>query len=155
MGFFNNLFGKKFLAPLTQEEKVSISNVGLMIYAAIIGEKNGTPANIITDNEIDRAAVPLLRKLEVADIEKLLESAKATIEGDKAAQRKNLAEASKFFRKAIDFNPYHDLALMSYGTTIGMQGNLSEGIKWVKKAIQVNPKNERARRNLQAMKNKL
>lgn len=155
MGFLSNLFGKKFLAPLTQEEKVSISNVGLMIYAAIIGEKSGTPANIITDSEIDRAAVPLLRKLEVADLEKVLEAAKFTIEADKAAQQRNLPEAARLFRKAIDFNLYHDLALMSYGTTIGMQGNLREGIKWVEKAIQVNPKNERARRNLQAMKTKL
>jgi tetratricopeptide (TPR) repeat protein len=155
MSFLGNLFGKTFLAPLTRDEKVSISNVGLMIYAAIIGEKNGTPANIITDNEIDQAAIPLLRKLEVADIEKLLEAVKVMIEADKAIQQRNLVEAARLFRKAIDFNPYHDLALMSYGTTIGMQGNLREGIKWVEKAVLVNPKNERAKRNLQAMKSKL
>ena len=109
--------------------------------------RSRTPASIITDNEIDQAAIPLLRKLEVSDIEKLLEAGKFMIEADKAIQQRNLAEAARLFRKAVDFNPYHDLALMSYGTTIGMQGNLREGIKWVEKAIQVNPKNERAKRN--------
>ena len=155
MGIFSNLFGKEFLAPLAKEEKVSVSNLGLVIYAAIIGEKNGTPVNIITDNEVDKAAIPLLRKLEVADLEKLLEAARAMVDGDTAAQKRNLAEAAKLFRKAIDLNPYHDLALMSYGTSIGMQGNLREGVKWVEKSIRVNPKNERARRNLEAMKSRL
>ena len=44
---------------------------------------------------------------------------------------------------------------MSYGCILATQGNISEGIKWVEKAVQMNPTNERAKKNLQAMKRNL
>ena len=41
---------------------------------------------------------------------------------------------------------------MSYGCTIAKLGYLVSGISWVEKALAINPSNERARRNLHAMK---
>jgi tetratricopeptide (TPR) repeat protein len=165
MNFLTKLFGKKqssdgsgsreFLATLTKQEKVSVSNLTPMVYAGIIGEKRGTRFELITDDTNTAHAVPLLRKLEIPDLENLLEAVQSFIKADEPVARGDLAEAARMYRKVIDINPYHDLALMSYGTCLARQGNLREGVKWVEKAVKVNPNNERAKRNLQAMKSNL
>ena len=160
MGFLNKLFGKKqnatisnsseFLAPLTQEEKVEVSNLNPLIYDTTIQEKKGVSTTSIIAE--DDRFIHLLRKLEIADLERLRESVKFTRDADEAASQGNMAEAARLYRRTTELNPYDDLALMSYGVALAKQGDLREGIKWVEKAVSVNPKNERARRNLQAMR---
>ena len=159
MGPFSKLFGRKpteeaksFLGGLSSEERVHVSNLNPLIYHAIIKEKKGEQAPAIVMQ--DEAAVSLLRRLRVDELEQLSASVEAGQEGDAAASS-NMSRAAACYKKAVDINPYNDLALMSYGCALANQGNLREGVKWVEKAVKVNPKNDRARRNLQGMKRNL
>jgi tetratricopeptide (TPR) repeat protein len=120
-----------------------------IIYHTIIKEKKGEEAPAIIME--DQAALTLLRKLRVEELEQLSESVNAAQEGDRLPD----SEAAGCYKRAFEINPYNDIALMSYGCALANQGNLSEGIKWVEKAVKVNPNSERARRNLQGMKRDL
>lgn len=136
---------KGFLSPLTNKEKVAVSNLNPLIYDAVIKEKSGQGPQVIVEGGADK----LLKKLEVDDIRRLKESVEL---GKKGQACRNMTEAAEYFGKAIEVNPYADLALMSYGCAIANTGRLREGIKWVEKAVAVNPDNVQARQNLQAMK---
>ena len=156
MGLFSKLFGKtrgeevqSFLCSLSPDERVRVSNLNPLIYHTIISEKKGEPAPAIIME--DETALTLLRKLSVEELEQLSASVKAAQEGDRAAD----SMAASCYKKALEINPYNDIALMSYGCALANQGNLREGIKWVEKAVKVNPNNERAKRNLQGMKRDL
>ena len=140
---------KSFLAALTQEEKVAVSNLNPIIYYAIIKEMKGEDAmQVITD---DPRLVATLGKLPVSDLETLAEAVQFCRRAD-ALPNPNTAEAANLMLKATELNPYFDIAFMSYGCTIANLGRLREGIMWVEKALAINPKNERARRNIQGMK---
>ena len=159
MGLFSKLFGgksteeaKSFLGGLSSEERVRVSNLNPLIYHSIVKDQKGDQAPAIVMQ--DEAALSLLRRLRVDELEQLSASVEAGQEGDRAASS-NMSRAVACYKKAIDINPYNDLALMSYGCALANQGNLREGVKWVEKAVQANPKNERAKRNLQGMKQAL
>jgi len=137
---------QSFLGSLSPDEKVRVSNLNPLIYHTVIIEKKGEQAPAIVME--DEAALTLLRKLRVDELEQLSASVKAAQEGDRAAD----SMAASCYKRACEINPYNDIALMSYGCALANQGNLREGIKWVEKAVKVNPKNDRARRNLQGMK---
>ena len=143
---------KTFLGSLSSEDRIRVNNFNPILYQSIIKEKKGEQAPAIVME--DEADLVLLRRLRVDELERLLASVEAGLEGERAATS-DMSRAAGFFKKAADINPYNDLALMSYGCALANQGKLREGVKWVEKAVKVNPRNERAKRNLQGMKRNL
>lgn len=151
MGFFSRLFGTgnqdDFLASLKPAERIEVSNLNPLIYHVIIMEKRGENAPKLM--MVDSQTTPeLLRKLTVAELERLKES----VEFAKKADQAGGSSATEYYRKAAETNPYNSIAVMSYGVSLAEAGNLREGIKWVEKARAVDPSNERIRRNLNAMR---
>ncbi len=156
MGFLSRLFGRRtedggFLSVLTHEERVRVSNLNPLIYDTIAAEKRGeeTPTVVLVGS--DETVLELLRRLEVADLERLAEAVRLGQQGDRAAPR-DLEEAAEHYRRAAELNPYNDLALMSYGVALAKLGRVREGIEWVERAVKINPKSQRARDNLRLMR---
>ena len=146
-----------FLSSLSLEEKLAVNNLPQVDYVAVINEKStgAAPLMVISDNPRDAAGMAILRKLAVADIERLKESVRLVMKADEVARTGGptaFSGAAGLYRSAAEINPFNDLALMSCGVSFARSGNLREGIPWVEKAVQVNPGNERARGNLQAMR---
>lgn len=138
-----------FLAALTHDEKLAVSNLNPVIYDVIIKEKKGEEVpQVVTD---DPSLLATLAKLSVSELETVAEAVRCCRRAD-SFPNPNSAEAASLMLKATELNPYYDLAFMSYGCTIAGQGRLREGITWIEKALTINPRNERARRNLLQMK---
>ena len=56
----------------------------------------------------------------------------------------NLAEALKYFDKAINLNPCNEKAYMGKGRTMNLMGQHNEAIRCFNKAIRLNPRNDKA-----------
>ncbi len=155
MGFFSAFFGKKaaeaaFLSTLSGRERQSVANLSPMAYRAILMEKEGRNVEL---QGIDRTILDFLRKLSAEELESLECSVKALKKADELSESDQMNEAAAAYKEAFEHNPYNDLALMSYGCALANTGDVHEGIRWVEKALQVNPDNDRARRNLEGMRN--
>lgn len=136
----------QFLVPLSRAEKVEVSNLNPILYQLIIGEKRGEqPVTMVTETP---GLADLLRRLDIWDLEQLAESVKCAMQVDSLTGKAAAAQC----KKAADINPYNDMAVMSYGCILANEGVPWEGAMWVERAIQINPANERARRNLAAIR---
>jgi tetratricopeptide (TPR) repeat protein len=156
MGLLRRLFGgpnrgEGFLAALTPAQRIKVSNLNPLIYEAIAAEKRGQQTATVVMVGGGEEVLGLLRQLEVADLERLAESVRMSMQGDQASSR-DMEQAAQHYKRAAEINPYNDLALMSYGVALAKLGRLREGIQWVERAIKVNPGNQRARENLRLMK---
>ncbi|MDI1337930.1 MAG: hypothetical protein PSU94_17250 [Lacunisphaera sp.] len=146
-----------FLSSLSLEEKLAVNNLPQVDYQAVINEKTpgAAPLAVISDNPQDAAGMAILRKVSVADIQRLKESVRLVMKADEVARSGGptaFAGAARLYGQAAEINPFNDLAQMSCGVALARSGNLREGVQWVEKAVQTNPGNERARGNLQAMR---
>jgi len=155
MGFFSAFFGKKaaeaaFLSTLSGRARQSVANLSPMAYRAILMEKEGRNVEL---QGIDRTILDFLRTLSPEELESLECSVKALKKADALSESDQMNEAAAAYKEAFEHNPYNDLALMSYGGALANTGDVHEGIRWVEKALQVNPDNDRARRNLEGMRN--
>jgi len=136
-----------FLAGLSRQGKVKVSNLNPLIYQCILKEKSGEDAPAMIGDE---AAFALLRKLSVAELERLQQSVECGQKADRAGS--DMRRAAALYKKAAELNPYNSLALLSYGVALANLGDLRKGIKSVKQALKVDPGNERIRSNLKGMK---
>jgi len=148
---------REFLGPLSRKERVAVSNRNPDVYEAVISAKragNANPAFVNLDTTSRLDVGQLLWKLDIPDLERLTDAVRFTLQAD-AAAASDLNEAARLYKNAFDRNPYDDLAAMSYGVALSQAGELQEGMKWVKRALELNPANERAKRNLAAIKSHL
>jgi hypothetical protein len=137
---------RRFLAPLNRAEKVKVSNLNPLLYEAIINEKRSDqPVTMITETP---GLVDLLRRLEIPDLERLAESVRCAMKVDSLTGK----VARDQCLRAININPYNDMAVMSYGCMLANEGISWEAEVWIEQAIQINPTNDRARKNLAALK---
>jgi tetratricopeptide (TPR) repeat protein len=171
---------QEFLAPLAMQEKLTVSDISPLVYQVAIefkktgkllgGEVKGGVIVLRGDAKelagldqvypnVNRGGVgaatfgsllELLKKLPIADLERLMKCVDLCFEATLLAQSKPW-EAAKLYQQAVELNPYDDVSRMSYGCLLGMQGNLREGIEWLEKSLKLNPGNERAKNNLEAM----
>lgn len=145
-----------FLNSLSKEEKVAVSNRDPQVYEAVIIAKRAGYANMATYN-LDNSTFDvgkLLWGLEIVDLERLRDSVICTIRADQAATA-DILKAAELYHRAMELNPFDDVATMSYGVALAQQGDVREGLKWVEHAVKLNPGNERAQRNLAAVKSYL
>lgn len=145
----------EFLAPLSKEEKVAVSNQDPGVYQAMIMSRRADVHAVHFDLTSSQFNVgELLSRLSISDLERLAESVSFTIRADEASNT-DLAQAAELYKKAFELNPFDDIAIMSYGVALAMQGSVREGIKWIEQALEVNPNSERARRQLEGFKSYL
>ena len=148
----------EFLSSLSKDQRVAISNRNPDLYEDIITAKAAGIINLkfhyAEQSQSKFDIGKLLWNLEIADLERLAESVKCTIRADQTATD-DMPKAVELYHRAMELNPFDDVATMSYGVALGRQGDLREGIKWVEHAIELNPANERAQRSLAALKSYL
>jgi tetratricopeptide (TPR) repeat protein len=139
------------LSELTVDERGQLSDINLILCQIVIMEKEGKemPQMDIYGAE---TSLEILKKLDLSELKLVEESIRYIVKGD---QCRDDNEATEYYRKAFEVNPYNDIAIKSYGCLLAMQGRLAEGIQWVRKAIEVNPNNKRARSDLAAMEEDL
>jgi hypothetical protein len=151
----------EFLAPLSIQERVAVSNRHPDTYEAVIAAKKSSAGAQVQVVDLNRSGgsvgtaggpAALLWKLDVADLERLAQSVRCTMRADDEPE---IEWATELYKKAFDLNPYDDLAVMSYGVGLARQGKLREGEKWIKKATELNPANLRAQQNLAALRSQL
>jgi HEAT repeat protein len=139
---------ERFLTPLNRAEKVEVSNLNPLIYEAIINEKrSGQPVSLITETP---GLADLLRRLNIPDLERLAESVRLAMKVDNLIGE----EAENQCLMAININPYNDMAVMSYGCLLANQGTPWVGEVWIEQAIQLNPANDKALKNLAALRSR-
>jgi tetratricopeptide (TPR) repeat protein len=147
---------REFLYPLSREEKVAVTGLSPAVYDAIIEiKRTGRPTtsvNLDSSSRFDLGS--LLDKLDIADLERLAESLKLTLQADRAAAS-DATNAAQLYQQALQLNPFDAVATMSCGVLLAQQGNLREGMKWLKHALELDPNNGRIKRNLAAIKSHL
>ena len=147
---------REFLYPLSREEKVAVTGLSPAVYDAIIEiKRTGRPTtsvNLDSSSRFDLGS--LLDKLDIADLERLAESLKLTLQADRSAAS-DATNAAQLYQQALQLNPFDAVATMSCGVLLAQQGNLREGMKWLKHALELDPNNGRIKRNLAALKSHL
>src|SRR5471030_839618 len=93
----------EFLNPLSQEEKVAVTGLSAAVYEALIVQKRSGHANVAVvsannSSKFDLGA--LLMKLDIADLERLAESLKLTLQADRSAGS-DMTEAERLYKKAF------------------------------------------------------
>jgi tetratricopeptide (TPR) repeat protein len=96
----------------------------------------------------------LLRKLAILDLERLAAALSAGMRAETLAAR-DYDEALRLFQQALELNPYCDMAVMGCGVCLFEQGKTAEALEWMERAVRLNPHNEKARRNLSAIKSQM
>jgi Flp pilus assembly protein TadD len=149
---------RAFLYPLSQHEKVAVTGLSPAVYRAVIkikAENSFDEVDIVSVNTSSKLDIgALLMKLDIADLERLVEALELTLQADKAAAT-DVAIAEKLYHEALQINPYDAVAAMSRGVALAKQGNLREGLKWIQAAHDLAPDNERIAQNLAAIKSYL
>ena len=67
-------------------------------------------------------------------------------------QQRRFDEAIRELKKAAELYPYEAMIFMNLGVSYAEKGQFEEGIKYLEKALSIDPRNERVRRNLEAVK---
>jgi tetratricopeptide (TPR) repeat protein len=69
-----------------------------------------------------------------------------------AGDRRNAADAIKFFRESLKLAPGCDLFLMSLGVCYAASGQRKKGIAYLRRAAEISPHNARIKKNLEDVK---
>lgn len=93
-----------------------------------------------------------LWKLSDAELARLDEWLRTSMEADEVAQRGAYDEAVKLYRKALGLNPYDATTMMSHGIALAHEGNFREALEWGARALETDPSSERNKHNLEAIK---
>ena len=64
------------------------------------------------------------------------------------AQRGDLAEAEKYLRRAVEFNPQNDVFQSNLALILARQGNLTEATDHFRRALEINPKDPATLNNM-------
>lgn len=134
----------EFLGALSTAERAAVSALEPALYQTVLSSKQGGYTGASFSGNFPpklQAGLEALWKLDSADIRRLEEFASLTDRAtDVAAQ--DIAEAARMYRKAIELNPYGDIAIRSYSIALYKQGEIDDAITWAKRAAQVNPSTE-------------
>jgi hypothetical protein len=147
--------GGEFLAPLTLAEKVAVSNaLPSLCEEVIAGKRSGNGCAGAESTSLMLNVPSLLWRLDVPDLERLAAALVAGMRAEAAAPT-DPKEAVRLFQQALELNPFCDMAAMGCGVCLFHDGRAQEAMEWIEHSLRINPHNEKARRNLEAIKSKL
>ena len=148
----------EFLASLSAEEKLAVSNLDPAVYLVVIMQKeNANAARRVIGAYLEQNpklsnSVKLLERLSVLELQQLGLSVHAAQKGVKAYSRGSLTKAKGHLEEACRHNPYSVDALCSLGVVIAKVGDYKEGVRTIKKALLLDPDNQSSRDSLSAIK---
>ena len=153
MGLLKNFYEDSYFKNLTDEQKRVILDWTMPYLSYARDMKKNPEQNKIS--WLDVSGKELLDKIELKDVERLIQIRKMADEAVEKSNKGNSIDALNLYKEIVKLAPWDDISLMSIGVLYAMSGDFNNGLIWLEKAIHVNPENQEIQRNYKAVKEDL